>query len=602
MRLLSFSFIFVLVCVSAFAGNVIYNDDITLLALREGDDGKSGTVAKLKLQVIPGNERVYLETYPLTKVSTQASLRFAQQVACKELEVDCSMYDFLFSIESLPGIIGGPSAGSAATLLVSAALLNKSIPDEFALTGTINSGGTIGPVGGLKYKVQAAGNNGIKTVLLPKGTSDFKEDNVSTDLVALGNKLNLSVREVATIRDVLSIVLNVSKPLSSEKLSITPWYEETMKSVANDLCERTKYLEASGGNVSEVVNFTQRAKESIEEKAYYSAASYCFRANLAYVEEDYKNANLSDKELVKQMLKIKYETDLLLNETNSREIQTLTDVQTYMSVRERLDETLSLIRDAAKVVGKNESALSDIAYAQERLFSAKMWSRFFNGTDKSVVINEDRLKSACTSKIAEAEERFNYIVSVIPDALSTTREDIDAAYQKMANKDYVMCLYTAAKAKATSNVLLNLMGVEESRFDEVIDLKLSIVKDDLLLAQKKGVFPIIAYSYYEYASSLKDYDRVSSLLFTEYALELSNFDIYFEKPIVKKLPEKSILSNGVLAFFAGLAIGALVITIGLQLSWNNLQKKHNKISKKSVSSKGSQTQSSTRRRPKGKKR
>jgi len=591
-----------MVCVSVVATNVLYDESITLLALREGNDGKSGTVAKLKLQMIPGSERVYLETYPLTKVSTQASLRFAQQVACKELEVDCSEYDFLFSIESLPGIIGGPSAGSAATLLVSGALLNKSIPKEFALTGTINSGGTIGPVGGLKYKVEAAGNNGIKTVLLPKGTSDFKEDNVSTDLVALGNKLNLSVKEVATIRDVLGIVLNVSKPNYSDELSINPWYEDTMKSVAKDLCARTNELEQYGFNVSEVTNFTKRAKIAVEQKAYYSAASYCFRANLAYVNEEYKKANLSDEDLVKRMLKIKKEADILLNETNAHSIQTLTDVQTYMAVRERLDETFTLLRDAAKSVGKNDSAVSDVAYAQERLFSAKVWTRFFNGTDKSVVINEERLKSACTSKIAEAEERFNYIVSVIPDALSTTREDIDAAYQKLANKDYVMCMYTAAKAKATSNVLLNLMGVEESRFNEVIDLKLSIVKGDLLLAQKKKVFPIIAYSYYEYASSLKEFDRVSSLLFTEYALELSNFDIYFEKPIVKKVPVKSIIPNGVLAFFAGLAIGALVITIGLQLSWNDLQKAGKKTSKRRVSSKGSQTQSGSRRRPKGKKR
>ena len=55
-----------------------------------------------------------------------------------------------------------------------------------------------------------------------------------------------------------------------------------------------------------------------------------------------------------------------------------------------------------------------------------------------------------------------------------------------------------SKAKSEADVLLSLMGVEEKHFDEVIDLKLNIALQALIKAQRKNVFPIIAYSYYEY--------------------------------------------------------------------------------------------------------
>ena len=43
----------------------------------------------------------------------------------------------------------------------------------------------------------------------------------------------------------------------------------------------------------------------------------------------------------------------------------------------------------------------------------------------------------------------------------------------------------------------------------------------------KGSFPILAYSYYEYGEELKEGDLYSALLYAEYALELSNLDMYF---------------------------------------------------------------------------
>ncbi len=147
-----------LLCTSASA----MTGTVPLLALTEPSNGTQlGSATELMLDVRPGSERVFLETVPLTKITTQVSMRFAQQIACNEFDLDCEDKDFFFAIKALPGpIVGGPSAGAAATIAVAATLQNASINPKVAITGTINSGGLIGPVGGIEKKKQAAAEKG----------------------------------------------------------------------------------------------------------------------------------------------------------------------------------------------------------------------------------------------------------------------------------------------------------------------------------------------------------------------------------------------------------------------------------------------------------
>ncbi len=590
--------LFLLVCATVSAQDIISKGSITLLALVENGTTKTGSVAALELELRPGSERVFLQTFPMTKVTTQASLRFAQQITCNYLDVDCSKYDFLFSIQAMPGIVGGPSAGGAAALLTAALLLNKTLPKDVAMTGTINSGGMIGPVGGLKYKVEAANGNGIKIVLLPKGTKDLKEDNKTTDLVEFGKDLNLTVMEVATLGEVLEQVLGIPQQVSNEDLRIEDRYQHIMKDVADDLCKRSDayFSKPLKENLTQAKNFTQRAIIEQQRSAYYAAASFCFRANVEYQNEWYKEQNFTKAELEKKIAQLAIDADELKKDVETRNITTLTDLQTFMAVMERIDEAKDLLSVVSADLKNNKTdSAGNVGFAEERLFSGATWSRFFNGQDKLVVIDKAALQASCAAKISEAEERYNYVKSVLPEALDATRGDIDKAYGLLNAEKYIMCLYTASKAKSEANVLLSLMGVEEQHFNEVIDLKLQIAKQVLMKAQRKNVFPIIAYSYYEYANSLRDFDRVSAMLFAEYSLELSNLDIYFEpkKPMSSKQVHILKLPPVFFAFITGLAVGGLFIWIIAR-----------QMSKKRLSSDGEfQTlQAPSKRRLRGKKR
>src|SRR3989338_3679363 len=146
---------------------------IKLLAVSDDGGVLRGSMADLYLSVSDGSGRVFLDTYPLTKLDTQISTRFSSEVACSLLEEDCAQRDFAYRIEAESNIVGGPSAGAATAALTAAMLAGLKVDESVALTGTINSGGLIGPVAGLKEKIEAAAGAGLRLAALPPGERYF---------------------------------------------------------------------------------------------------------------------------------------------------------------------------------------------------------------------------------------------------------------------------------------------------------------------------------------------------------------------------------------------------------------------------------------------
>ena len=145
------------------------------------------------------------------------------------------------------------------------------------------------------------------------------------------------------------------------------------------------------------------------------------------------------------------------------------------------------------------------------------------------------MKEACKTKLSEVEERFQYVQLYLPNNLESTRKEIDYAYSDFEQGNYELCLFKASKAKANVDTILGVFGVSMEGVNNVIEQKLIIAERNLAEEIEKGIFPILGYSYFEYANSLKDSDTFSALLYSEYALELSNLDIYFRNNTAKKI-------------------------------------------------------------------
>lgn len=96
----------------------------------------------------------------------------------------------------------GPSAGAAMTVGFIAVLKGEPIQRGVAITGTIESTGRIGPVGGIPDKVRAAAREGYHTVLIPQGQLHDSRWNLSS----LALELNMTVKEVGSIDEAYELM------------------------------------------------------------------------------------------------------------------------------------------------------------------------------------------------------------------------------------------------------------------------------------------------------------------------------------------------------------------------------------------------------------
>ncbi len=186
-----------------------------------------GVLSKTTLIVAyPGNGRVFFSALPYTELDTQGAARIAAYVASLIAGVPFDEFDYYVVTESSTPIIGGPSSGGLMTIGFLSLLTNRSLQPWVTMTGMINPDGTIGPVGGLKEKLDAAASNGFKMFLIPFGQRQYQYPVIqetrlpwgvvrrvvykSIDLVEYGRSINVSVIEVKSVFDAFTYFTGVN--------------------------------------------------------------------------------------------------------------------------------------------------------------------------------------------------------------------------------------------------------------------------------------------------------------------------------------------------------------------------------------------------------
>ena len=546
-----------------------------LLAVTDTIDGEKGGIANLYLEIKPGFGRVFLETFPLTRVDTQISTRFAKEIACDFADNGCDKFDFFYTITADSPIVAGPSAGAAISILTFSLINDVELDEDIAITGTINSGGLIGPVGGLKSKIEAAEIAGMKKVLIPFGESingnisiEVNESiNESFDLARLRKSYRVEIIEAPTLDDAL---FEFTKKRFREKkanLTISQDYKDTMKTLAIQLCSRSTKLRNKISNLTRdnktewildnAINLSIKGKDYFSENKYYSSASYCFGANVDFSHLSLLGMRLTGEDAIEKIKELRKEIRDFDKIIENEKIKTITDLESYMIVKERLIEGNEFLDIVMESVDNNDTNLRNLAYAIERINSAKSWAKFFENTGKEFDFNDKVVESACKTKLSEVEERLQYVQLYTLQSLENTKKELSYAYQDLRNRNFELCLFKASKAKANVDTVLGVLGVKEDNVVKVLEQKLDIVERNLVEQIEKEIFPIVGYSYFEYANSLKDSEPFSALLYSEYSLELSNLDIYFESPEINKLFRK-IDRKLIIALIAGIVLGFVI--------------------------------------------
>ncbi len=100
------------------------------------------------------------------------------------------------------GKIDGPSAGALMTIATLSLMRNEPLQPDITMTGTINPDGTVGPVGGIPYKVDGVVQAGKKRMLIPPGERNSADDSGKlVDVVEEGRRKGIEVTEVRDIYD-----------------------------------------------------------------------------------------------------------------------------------------------------------------------------------------------------------------------------------------------------------------------------------------------------------------------------------------------------------------------------------------------------------------
>ncbi|MBN1805816.1 MAG: endopeptidase La [Sedimentisphaerales bacterium] len=187
------------------------------LALRSGIPGVAtalaytpfgGELLFIESASMPGQGKLQLtgQIGDVMKESAQAAFSIVKANA-KKLNIDTDRFSkFDYHIHVPAGAVpkDGPSAGVAIFTSLVSLLLGKPTRPDIAMTGEITLRGLILPIGGLKEKILAAQQAGIKTVILPARNKKDLPD------VPKEAKKNLQFKFVKNTDDALKIVLGTN--------------------------------------------------------------------------------------------------------------------------------------------------------------------------------------------------------------------------------------------------------------------------------------------------------------------------------------------------------------------------------------------------------
>ena len=107
----------------------------------------------------------------------------------------------------------GPSAGITMASAMLSAIIQVPARADMAMTGEITLRGRVLPIGGLKEKLLAAKNAGVKTVCIPKENRRDLEE-ISGEITR-----GITILPVAHMDEVLRAVLTVEKTSNISKTS-----------------------------------------------------------------------------------------------------------------------------------------------------------------------------------------------------------------------------------------------------------------------------------------------------------------------------------------------------------------------------------------------
>ncbi|HEC76917.1 MAG TPA: hypothetical protein ENI33_06655 [Thermoplasmatales archaeon] len=596
--------------------NVVFrNIKMYAPAVASGEDGYYGVLTEVNVTMMNGSGNVFVVTSPLTQLDMQGSAKLAVDVAGMLTGKDVSKYDFFFQVKAESPIVGGPSAGGVMTIASICLLQNIDARDDIVMTGMINPDGSIGPVGGILEKGEAAGEAGMKYFLIPKGQGieyKFVEErigplvfynrvavNVSEELY---KKYGIIVKEVEDINEALYYFTNYTfyEEKSDKPILTFEYYKEIMQPLAEKILEEANesYKKADEmfknsnipfgyplnnpyGYVSNALNNAkyafQEAETAYKNLFYYYSISKAFQSKIDSLFVIYACRYYNGTGIEEIYGNVSNAVENALQKSENEEIKGLVSLQCVGAAQQRALDALAYLNKT----GYNKlNTLYYLAYSMERSRTVYWWLNLSDKFNESYEVN-DTWVGAMVEKYYEYAQNIVSYAEILSEETGYSKQFVNKANEllqlsnEQKQKYPSASLFNSLEAIANANLAIETIGLKEDDIGYKLNRTSQMASYAIQKARNMSIEPILAVSYAEFGRSLEMNEVIKSLTYYKYAYMIANMlslsSGYEIKQIYKtneqfsqheKNEEKVSLiepiSIGIIAFIVGISAGIII--------------------------------------------
>ena len=548
-----------------YENNSSYANTVSLLAVSENSEGDivSGSTIDLKLVIKPGTGQVFIKQSALVEIDTQISVTNSNKIACSLFKLDCSSYNFYYEFDASSLVLKGPSASSAIAILTAKTMNREKIrTEDVVITGSLNSGGIVGVVGGVDKKIETAIGHNFEKVLVPA----FSDFNKTKEFVGIEVIRSVDIIDAYNEFNGDSYTLELEKVESKE-------YQLLMKKLSDDMCARAdeyhnsidfSLIEENTTNfrlINNSKNSLNDSKVADSKGNYYSMGSYCYNANLNYKNafENLKNLTLKerDNKINNFEKKVKESIKFFESKEYKNNIKTMNDFYVYLILIDRTYEALNLIENAVELnvnlsnfeiinetdnstsLSLNDTQIKNYnnniliqknrlySYSVERFYTVSLWEKFISHTGNEISFDEVKINTVCKKINREISIKNELLLSYELDVFNGLISE-QLEYDKAGENKY-LCIYKGLELDGRINTVLNSAGISDGDSGEFIEKFVQLTKTRINL-NSQGSFPFIPTIYSEYSGDLISQGDVSSgLLYSNYAMSYSNLNLYLQE-------------------------------------------------------------------------
>lgn len=474
---------------------------------------------------------VFLDTRPLLELDMQGSARMAARVAQGLAGANATDWDVFIAFRSTSSVVGGPSAGALLSTLILATITGHPPKDDVTLTGAVLADGSVGPVGGVPEKAEAAARGGKRLFLFPAGEEVVARH--SGEVVEMEfycrEELAITCRPVVSVEEAYAAVTGFALQRPPPGAAAIPdRTAEVLGPAATALLANATKLkeeaEAALGAISipadlaplvtdarERAEATLAASQAARERGEpYTASSKAFQAAVeARAMSEWAAWQASGRSAAYvdgAFARVGRVVDEAAAAAEAPELATIAQLQAVGAAQTRAREAQELVRDA-----RNETlvpaALRDVAFATERAATVHWWISISRLYLEGPPARRDRLEEAVDRAIEGATDGVAYAKALV-NLYQPGRDvrDLDAYLSRARTERergfLASALFTAVEADIRAGLLfaVGTRGVAPATLDRARET----AQDAVAGSRARGVEPILAASYLQFGSSLRN--------------------------------------------------------------------------------------------------